>query len=236
MKLAVLFLFFLPLISLNADSILDDIQWSFRGNLLYFAANTPVDADPAPILPSLGASAAYQFFGPLRIELTCDIYFTNYEYNFELGRAFACNPENRSALVFGFITAAQLTLAVPIGQNGTVIRIYGGPAIDFRIAILALGLIPQDLPDAREQTNAIRRYFWSNGRWFMPVAGVGMDFPVNERFLLGFDFRTWFPLYAFGTSNYASPLDGWRFGAGIRITSRPRSEAHGGEASNENSE
>jgi len=218
MKLAVLLLFFLPLISLNADSFLDRFQLSFGGNLLHFYADRPVDSDPAPIIPSLGCSLAMPFSSYVRLELTQDIYFANYEYNFGLDRAFACNTENRSAFVLGFISAVQLTLAIPTNPNGGAIRVYGGPAADIRIVMLALGLNPDDEPDAREQTNAIRSYFLGGDRWFMPVAGVGMDFPVNERFLLGFDLRTWFPLYKSGSNKYNPGLDGWRFGAGFRIT------------------
>jgi hypothetical protein len=108
--------------------------------------------------------------------------------------------------------------------------VYGGPAADLRIVTLAIGLNhPADFTgdietDAQLQTDAIRRYFWSQGRWFFPVLGAGMDFPINEKFLLGFDLRVWFPLYRLWTDKHLPAIDGWRFGAGFRITPRRDTE------------
>jgi hypothetical protein len=224
---AVLLLFFLIFIPVN--SVFGDIlQWAVTGNILYFPADNGVDADPAPILPSLGGALSLQLAGPLRLEFTEDIYFTNYEYNSTRGYPMACNPENRSALVIGFITGIQVTGNFPLGDKGTAFRAYAGPAADLRIVALAAGLNhPSDLTgdirtNAQLQTDAIRDYFWSNARWFMPVAGIGMDFPINEKFLLGFDLRAWFPVYRLWTDKDIPAIDGWRFGAGIRITPRGR--------------
>jgi len=208
----------------------DNIHWAFQGGIFYFAADNGVQgADPAPILPTAGGSFAWQFWGPLRVELTEDIYFTNYEYNSTLGYPMACNPENRSAFVMGFITAIQLTAAFPIGNEGIDVRVFLGPAADFRIVTLAFGLNhPADFTgnietDAQLQTDAISEYFWSEGRWFYPVFGAGMDFPINEKFLLGFDLRVWFPVYRLWTDENLPPIDGWRFGVGLRITPRTNS-------------
>ncbi|MCL2267385.1 MAG: hypothetical protein FWC17_06425 [Treponema sp.] len=225
----VLLVFFLSLIPLSADTTATDIfHWSFSGSLFYFAADNGVDSDPAPILPVLGFSAGWRFWGPLRIELTEDIYFTNYQLNTEHGYPMACNQEERSAFVLGFITGIQLTGYIPIGRNGIGIRIYGGPAADLRVVLLAFGLNhPSDFQgderDAQLQTDAIRDYFWSESRWFMPVFGVGMDFPVSEHFKIGFDLRAWFPVYKLWTNDNTPAIDGWRFGAGVRITPRNNS-------------
>jgi len=223
---AVLLAFVIPLIPLSADSIWNNIHMAGMGSIFYFPANNGVDSDPAPILPTLGFSIAYQLFGPLRIELTEDIYLTNYEYNSNLGYPMACNPENRSALVIGLVTGIQVTGAIPIGESGTLARVYGGPAADFRIITLAAGLNhPVDFEgdietNPRLQTDAISEYFWSDARWFMPVFGAGMDFPISEKLLLGFDLRVWFPIYKLWTNDETSAIDGWRFGAGLRITPR----------------
>jgi hypothetical protein len=229
MRLSAVFLiFFLVLIPVSADSFLDNVNWSTRGGLLYFAAdNGRQGADPAPILPSMGFSAEWQFFSPLRLEFTEDVYFTNYEYNSTFGYAMACNPENRSAFVIGFITGFQLTGFFPVGKKGTGVRVYGGPAADLRLVVQAFGLHSDDFTgdietDAGMQTDAIRKYFWSEGRWFFPVFGAGMDFPMNEKFLLGFDLRTWFPVYRLWADKDLPGIDGWRFGIGLRITPRKK--------------
>jgi len=227
---AVFLIFLLPLVSLGAESFRDNINWAFHGSLFFFAANNGRQgADPAPILPSLGASVAWQFWGPLRIELTEDLYIRNYEYNSEHGYPMACNPENRSAFVMGFLTGIQLSAAFPISLNGTLVRVYGGPAMDFRIVTLAFGLNhPADFTgdietDPKLQTEAIRKYFWGKGRWLLPVIGAGMDFPLSEKFLLGFDLRIWFPMYRLWTKEDIPAIDGWRFGIGFRVTPRKAS-------------
>jgi hypothetical protein len=222
----------LPLISLNANPLPDNINWAIHGSIFYWAANNGKQgADPAPILPSLGASINWQFWDYLKLELTEDIYMKDYEWNNTLQYAMASNQENRSAFVMGFFTGLQLAGHIPIGKSGIITRVYGGPAIDIRIVMLAVGLKhPADFTnnietDARLQTNAIRNYFWSEKRWFYPVAGVGMDFPVNEKFSLGFDLRFWYPLYRLWADRELPFIDGWRFGAGIRITPRKKASS-----------
>jgi len=229
MKLsAVLLIFLIITIPASADSFRDNLNWSVRGSILYFAANNGKQgADPAPILPSLGGSAEWQFWKMLRLEFTEDIYFTNYEYNATYGYAMACNPENRSAFVMGFITGFQLAGVIPV-KNGIDARVYGGPTADLRLVTQAIGLHPDDYntgdieTDARLQTSAIRKYFWSDARWFFPVIGAGMDFPVNESFLLGFDLRAWIPVYRAWTDKNLPSIDGWRFGLGIRLSPRKK--------------
>jgi hypothetical protein len=230
MKLsAALIIFSLALIPAAADSFSNNLNWSARASTLYFTAdNGKQGADPAPILPSMGFSAEWRYWKPLRLEFTEDIYFTNYEYNSTLGYAMPCNPENRSAFVMGFITGFQVTGFLPLGKNGTGLRVYGGPAADLRLVVQAFGLHPDDYSsgdietDAGLQTDAIREYFWSDARWFLPVLGAGMDFPINEKFLLGFDLRTWFPVYRLWTDKDLPAIDGWRFGVGIRLTPRKK--------------
>jgi len=219
----VLILFLIPVSAAFGDGF----QWAINGSILILASdNGKQGADPAPVLPSVGASFAWQLWGPLRIELTEDIYFTNYEYNSILGYPMACNPENRSAFVIGFVTAVQLTGVIPIGDNGIAARIYVGPAVDFRLVVLAFGLNHSSdftgniETDAQLQTDAIREYFWNEARWLLPVMGAGMDFPLNEKFLLGFDLRVWLPAYRLWTDKNIPAIDGWRFGVGFRITPR----------------
>jgi len=224
---AVLFFFLLPLIPLGAFSFKEDIHWAFRGSILVFASdNGRQGADSAPIAPSLGGSLAYQFWGPLRVEISEDIYFKHYEYN-SLGYPMACSQDNRAALVVGFLTGLQIVGVFPIGSRRDIdVRVFGGPAVDLRIVRLSPGLNhPNDSSgdietDAQLQKDAIRDYFWSSGRWFLPVFGAGMDFPITERYSLGFDLRAWFPVYRIWADKQIPAIDGWRFGIGFRIAPR----------------
>ena len=223
-----LLIFLFPLASLSAQFVLDDIHWAGLAGIFHFAADNGVNSDPPPILPSLGVSAGWQFRDYLRVEATEDIYITNYEYDAERNIAMPCNLENRSALVIGLVTGVQITGVFPINEKGIQIRAYGGPAIDIRIVVLAAGLNhPGDFSgdiktDAKLQTDAIRKYLWSDLHWFIPTAGFGMDFPITEKFLLGFDIRAWFPVYKLFAENKTSALDGWRFGVGLRVTPRKK--------------
>jgi len=215
-----LIIFFLILAVIPLGAVYGDMfKLSLTGGINYFAAdNGAAGADPAPIIISGGFSVSVQAMQFLRIELTEDIYFTNYEYDFDRGYPMACNPENRSAFVMGFVTAVQAVGYFPMGNS--VFRVFGGPAADFRVVTLAVGLHPLDITDAQYQTDAVFEYFWGKGRWFMPVAGFGFDFPVTENILLGFDIRAWFPVYRLWTNDNVPAIDGWRFGVGLRITPR----------------
>ena len=213
----VLLILILALIPLN-QVFGNDFRIAGMGSLFLFASDNGPASDPPALLPTAGASFAWSIIGPLRIELTADVYFTNYEYN-PLGYPMACNPENRYSFVIGFITAVQATGAFSVGSD-IYFRVFGGPAADFRIVTQAIGLHPTDIAEADRQTALITDYFWGEGRWFSPVAGIGMDFPLNENFLLGFDLRAWFPIYKLWTNDNTPAIDGWRFGAGLRITPR----------------
>jgi len=214
----------LPALSLTAENNKAVITWSIEGSILYFPEDNGNAGDPAPVLPSLGAALALQLRNYLWFEFTEDLYFTHYAYNSALARAVPAAIENRSAFVFGFLTGFQIMGRFPLGRNMDI-RIFGGPAADFRIVALAQNLHPDDFSgnpdtDAQMQTDAIRGYFWGKGRWFMPLAGLGMDFVINEKFLLGFDMRVWFPVYRLYTGEDLPPIEGWRFGLGLRISPR----------------
>ncbi|MDR0623594.1 MAG: hypothetical protein LBG10_04115 [Treponema sp.] len=216
--------FFFAALPLKADGFSDRLTWSFQGSVLMFPEDNGNRGGPMPVLPAPGAALACSVWGPLSVELSLDMYFTNYKYDFEWDRALPAEIENRSAFVFGFLTGL-CALARFSPADNLMLRAYGGPGMDMRIITLALDLHPDDfsgLPetDAQIQTDAVREYFWGQGRWFLPVAGVGIDYGVNEKFLIGLDFRTWFPLYRTWSGEDLPPIEGWRFGVGLRITLR----------------
>jgi hypothetical protein len=173
-----------------------------------------------PVLPSPGFGAAYPVKGSLWLELTGDFYFTHYGYNFTLDRAVPAAIENRSSFVIGSVLGLQ---AVALFELSPVVslRVYGGPAADLRIVLLAEDLNETDpMDEIRRETRAVKDYFWGKGRWFLPVFGAGMDFALNSKLKLGFDLRVWFPLYKVWSGENLPAAEGWRFGMGARITFR----------------
>jgi hypothetical protein len=216
--------FFLSAFPLGAQSLWRSLSLSFAGSVFFFPEDNGREGDPMPVLPSPGAALSYPVWGPVHAEMTLDLYFTNYRYSPILGRAVPAAIENRSAFVFGPLLGIQAVGRFPLSEK-FVVRAYGGPAADLRIVVLAMDLNPRDTTggietNAQLQTDAVREYFWGKGRWFMPVAGAGIDYAINEKFLLGLDFRTWFPLYRLWTGEDLPAVEGWRFGLGLRVTIR----------------
>jgi hypothetical protein len=215
----------LMLVTFPLTAQMGNVRWSFEGSILYFPEDNGNAGDPAPILPSLGAALALPLNRLLWLEFTEDLYFTHYAYNYTLNRAVPAAIENRSAFVFGFLTGIQAVGWFPLGKNA-YFRVFGGPAADFRIIALAIGLHPDDTntgnpdTDAQLQTDSVRDYMWGKARWFLPVAGMGFDFTVNEQFLAGLDMRVWFPVYKLYTGEDLPPIEGWRFSLGLRIRAR----------------
>ena len=195
--------------------------WFAEGSVLFFPEDNGRGSDPMPILPSLGAGFGLQPFNneSLRLEITLDMYFTVYDFNDTLDRAVPASWENRSAFVWGSILGVQGSYVFNIRPN-IALRVFGGPAADLRIILLAPDLNESIDPmdTIRQKTDAVSSYFWSKGRWFLPVAGTGMDFDLNEKFRLGFDLRVWMPAYKLWSGEDLPLIEGWRFGVGARIT------------------
>jgi hypothetical protein len=213
----VLFISALTVFPLEAQDYTEKFSLSFLGSILYFPEDNGLDSDSGPILPSIGISAAWPLVKALKLELSLDFYGTYYAYSYNLDRAVPAIPDNRSSFVIGSILGVQALGVFPLSDKMRV-RVYGGPAADLRICLVADGLEGNDKEDASEETRAISGYFWGKGRWFMPVAGAGMDFMITEKIRMGFDTRIWLPAYRLWTGESLSFIEGWRFGLGIRFS------------------
>ena len=209
-------LFTLPL---GAQSFFGKISWFAEGSILVFPDDNGPLSDPTPILPSLGFGVSCPFNNIFRAELTLDFYLTHYGYSDVLNRAIPNAIENRTSRVIGSLLAFQAAGYFNVNSFMTI-RAFAGPAIDMRIVLVAAGLSDEldQMDDIRRQTDLVRNYFWSKGRWFMPVAGAGLDFKVNPRVKLGLDLRSWIPVYRLWTDEDLPPIEGWRFGCGIRLS------------------
>ena len=205
----------------EGGSFLGKLTWQIKGSIFFFPEDNGKYSDPMKVLPSLGAGASYPLTEKLRLEMTMDFYTTHYGYSSILGRAVPDAIENRTARVLGFVLGFHAARYFDLTSLMTL-RAYGGPAIDMRIVFLAEGLdegLP-DIEDIRKDVDEVRSYFWSKGRWFLPVVGAGLDFAINPRFKLGIDMRIWIPIYRIWSGENLPAIEGWRFGPGITLTIR----------------
>ena len=213
------FLMCIGILPAGAQSYFSRISWFGQASILLFPENNGTKSDPMPVLPSPGFGASLPLYNRLRLDTTLDFYLTHYGYSDDLDRAIPAAIENRSARVIGSVLGIQAAGYFDLTPLMTL-RGYGGFAADLRIVIMAADLGPADEDDASRQTGLVRSYFWSKGRWLMPVAGVGLDFNINERFKVGIDLRCWIPAYRIWTGENLPFIEGWRFGPGIRFTLR----------------
>ena len=196
-------------------------SWFLEGSVLFFPEDNGMYSDPMPVLPSLGAGVSLSFTRFFRMELTWDLYMTHYGYSHELDRAVPNAIENRTARVIGSLLGIQAVGYFDVTSFMTI-RAYAGPAADLRIVFIAANLKEglDDLDAIRKDVDSVKNYFWSQGRWFMPVIGAGVDFTINDKFRLGIDMRVWAPIYRLWTGEDLPAIEGWRFGPGIRFTFR----------------
>ena len=205
----------------ESRSSLRRISWFILGSVLLFPEDNGLNSDPMPVLPSPGVGVSFPVTRIFSIEITLDAYLTHYGFNSALNRAVPNAVENRTARVIGFPFAIQAAWRFNFTPLLSL-RAYAGPAADFRAVFIAAGLNEgtDDMDDIRLQTSSVKKYFWSKGRWFMPVVGTGLDFNITPRIQLGVDIRVWIPMYRIWTNEGLPPIEGWRFGPGIRFTVR----------------
>ena len=208
----------IPLMAQETEKTGTGYSWFAQGSVLFFPENNGLRSDPMPILPGFGAGFGLPIINPFRLEITLDMYFTTYGFDFTLGRAVPRAWENRSAFVWGSVLGVQAAYFWDLRSNMTL-RFFGGLAADLRVVLVAPDLNDASpMEEIRKETDAVLRYFWSMGRWLLPVAGTGMDFNLNEKFRLGFDIRIWLPMYKLWTGESLPFIEGWRFGIGARVT------------------
>ncbi|MCL2130426.1 MAG: hypothetical protein FWH35_08740 [Treponema sp.] len=201
----------------GGGGFLSRFDWFLKGTVLLFPEDNGMYSDPMPILPSWGAGISFSFTKIFKLELGYDYYMTYYGYN--LGRAVPNAIENRTARVIGSLLALEAAAYFNFGSLLTL-RVYAGPAADLRIIYMARDLNEDldDLDAIGEDVDNIKKYFWGEGRWFMPVMGVGLDFTISPKIKLGIDLRVWAPLYKAWTNEDLPGIEGWRFGPGLRLT------------------
>lgn len=205
-------------VSLGAQSFFSVLDFSVRLSLFFFPEDNGRAAAPMPILPSPGGSASYSLNKLCALELSLDLYATDYDYDYTLGRPVPANQEFRSAFVIGALLGVQPVFRFSPGEKITI-RVYGGAAADLRICLLAWdvkGVHQQTGRPVSEVPADVFSYFWKSGRWFFPFAGAGMDFAAFGGVKLGFDMRAWFPVWRLWTGEDLPFIEGFRFAIGFR--------------------
>jgi hypothetical protein len=197
----------------------DGMGFVYRMAILGILEDNGLYGDPAPILPSPGFAVSVPLAPFLRFEPGTDFYYTYYGYSAKLDRAVPLADENRSTAVYGFMLTLPLDFSFRITQ---AIDFHGslGVTADLRLCLVASGLddAAQGLDDAKAQTEKTVSYFWGSGRWFLPTAAVGLDFPEIGAYRLGVEFRAWYPLYRHWTGEDLPAVENLRFALGLRLS------------------
>jgi hypothetical protein len=211
----------LPLSAQGIKSIVENLEWSVRGSVLFFPEKNGNASAPMPILPSLGVAASYAQTQLLAWEVSLDVYGNTYTYDYGLDRVLPANDEFRDSFAIGFLLGFQPVFRFnPMGDKFTI-RAYGGLAFDLRLVFRAYGLKKDEVYDGYsigDRTKDINSYFWGSGRFIYPFIGGGMDFDVLEGIGLGFDLRLWMPVWRIWSGENMPFIEGFRFGVGFRVT------------------
>jgi hypothetical protein len=226
--IAVFLLGLAAVLPVEGQTFRERFSWALRGSVLFFPQDEEMRKDmrydPAPLLPTLGASAAYTIVGPLAVEASLDIYGVDYDWPPGMNKAVLTGPDYRAAFVLNPILGISLLGRFDIAQTVTI-RAYGGPSADLRICFLSYNLEADEVdPNTgiklQDMVGNIAAYLWTEGRWFLPVAGLGVDYRVLPGLTIGLDGRVWFPLYRLWTEENLTPMEGWRFGVGFTASFR----------------
>ena len=203
----------------GASGFFSRLSWFVEGSIMFFPVDNGLESDPMPILPSLGLGASHSVTNIFRLDLTLDVYSTLYGYSASLGRPVPLAIENAWSRVTGFVLGFQAAGYFNLTQNLTL-RAYTGLAVDFRLILSRSNLWDEEMEEANWHTRSLRSYFWSQGRWLLPVAGLGLDYTLETGLRVGLGFRVWMPAYRLWTGEDLPAVEGWRFGPGIRLTFR----------------
>jgi hypothetical protein len=193
-------------------------SFSLGGTLMIFPEDNENRSDPTPVLPAPSLSLGYPFIfvgaTSLGVQLSLDYYSTFYMWD-TLAYPLPAAIENRKTRMIAPVLGLQLQGCSDI-QNFVSINYSAGICYDFRFGVIADDLNTPDMAEAQSMTQKINAYV--KQRSLFPVVGVGVDFRVAEKILAGLDFRFWIPAWKIKHNAGEPPIEGWRFGIGMRIT------------------
>ncbi len=199
----------------------DPSPWAIQFSLAFIPEDNGTAGDPSPLIPSFGVSWGHSFASWVAFEPSLDFFSTYYGYETTLERAIPLALENRRSLVIGTLLSLPFRFSVTLAERFRL-NLLLGPAFDLRLCLIADGLQDSDLEDATEQTSRAFSYFWSEGRWFRPLSGLGADWRDSRGRRFGLDLRAWMPLYRAWTDEDAFWAEGWVWEASFRFTPAKR--------------
>ncbi len=170
---------------------------------------------PSPVMNTLGGSAIFSFKEGffLTFEPGLDLFWTNYE-NLD-GRAVPTETDRgagNNVFVLGFLLDIPLTATVRFGPSVSealphrfAVAFSLGPAFVLRTVFKNDLTIGTETAMAANQ-QAIIDYFWAQGRWFYPAAGIRFEIALQERFNFLIGVREFLPIFN-GWTNTTPFLD-----------------------------
>lgn len=185
-----------------------------RLSLLAIPEDNGTEGDPGPRIPSPGAAWRFRLTRLLSLEPSLDLFMTYYGYSDELQRAVPLALENRWTTVIGAELSLPLRFSVPLGGSFELSGM-AGPAFDFRVPLIADGLYGSEQEESAIVAGEVAQYFWSSGRWFRPVMGLGSAWTDSSGRRFGFDLRAWMPLYRLWTAEDAFFGEGFVLSLGL---------------------
>lgn len=149
----------------------------------------------SPVVNTLGGSIHISFEEGffLQVQPALDLFWTNYEWNTD--QAVPTEYERgqgNNAFVLGFLLDLPLTATARFNERlGGAFSI--GPAFLFRAAFAN-----DDTAEYEDEMTAnlasMIAYFWSDGRWFYPSAGLRLHVFLQENFTFAFGVRGFMPV------------------------------------------
>lgn len=188
-----------------------DFIFSLQSGFILFNEDGGLNTAPSPVVlwePGFVMDVVLLKRGGFNLALSSSLHLYWNNYLWENRRPYPAPLENRLAFVLGFLGGLEAKAIFPVFN----FLLYSnlGLSADFRLVTEALGLNESDKNDVNEQLPLIRDYFWSNGRLFYPVAGVGFETHLVNGWFLGGAVNVSMPIAELFLGEQIG-LEGWRF-------------------------
>ena len=167
-------------------------------------------ANPA-LMFDLGASIRFPLDAAPAVSFdpSADVYWSYYELS-EGGRPWPTTVEERTSFVLGLILDIPVFYrAPPLGPFS--FEVGAGLGFHVRYGFSAAADAPT------EDVEAINRYFWKMGRFFMPSTSLRAEYKLTDRVAFGFSARAFWPVFNAWAGEGMAFIDQGVLAAGILV-------------------